>query len=44
VKRTIIGAVGATEDLIGFVEDRHGHNLRYALETEKIKALGWEPS
>jgi len=25
------------------VEDRAGHDQRYALETEKIEALGWEP-
>ncbi|WP_276248637.1 dTDP-glucose 4,6-dehydratase [Haladaptatus sp. YSMS36] len=43
VTRKIIDAVGASEDLIEFVKDRPGHDQRYALETEKIEALGWEP-
>jgi len=31
-------------DLINFVEDRPGHDVRYAINTEKIKhELGWEP-
>ena len=31
-------------DLITFVEDRPGHDVRYALNAEKIKRdLGWEP-
>jgi len=30
--------------LITFVEDRPGHDQRYALDTTKIEALGWEPS
>lgn len=43
VTEAILDAVGASEDLIEFVEDRVGHDQRYALETEKIEALGWEP-
>ncbi|MCR5675569.1 MAG: dTDP-glucose 4,6-dehydratase [Lachnospiraceae bacterium] len=32
------------EDLITFVEDRKGHDRRYAIAPDKIKAeLGWEP-
>ncbi len=32
-------------DLITFVADRPGHDLRYAIDAEKIKReLGWEPS
>ncbi|HGO5856169.1 TPA: dTDP-glucose 4,6-dehydratase [Mannheimia haemolytica] len=31
-------------DLITYVEDRPGHDIRYALDTTKIKQeLGWEP-
>ena len=31
-------------DLITFVEDRPGHDIRYAIDTNKIKReLGWEP-
>lgn len=43
VARAVVDAVGASEDLIEFVEDRAGHDQRYALETEKIESLGWEP-
>jgi dTDP-glucose 4,6-dehydratase len=43
VTEAILEAVGADDDLIEFVEDRAGHDQRYALETEKIEALGWEP-
>lgn len=33
-----------TEDLITYVEDRKGHDRRYAIAPDKIKAeLGWEP-
>ena len=32
------------EELIKFVDDRPGHDLRYAINSEKIKSeLGWEP-
>ena len=44
VTEAILDAVGAGENLIEFVDDRAGHDQRYALETEKIEALGWEPA
>ena len=43
VTKAIIEAVGASEGLIEFVEDRAGHDQRYALDTTKIESLGWEP-
>jgi dTDP-glucose 4,6-dehydratase len=43
VTEAILDAVGANDDLIKFVDDRAGHDQRYALETERIEALGWEP-
>lgn len=43
VTRAILNAVGSDENLIKFVDDRAGHDQRYALNTEKIKRLGWEP-
>lgn len=34
----------AEKDLsIEFVEDRKGHDFRYSLNCDKLKALGWEP-
>ena len=36
---------GTSENLITFVKDRPGHDLRYAIDATKInKELGWEPS
>lgn len=43
VVRTIIQALGKTEDLIEFVEDRLGHDKRYAIDPTKIEGLGWRP-
>ena len=36
---------GASENLITYVTDRAGHDLRYAIDSTKLKdELGWEPS
>ena len=36
---------GTSEKLITFVKDRAGHDLRYAIDANKInKELGWKPS
>lgn len=36
--------LGAKKDLITFVKDRQGHDLRYGINPEKIqKELGWTP-
>jgi dTDP-glucose 4,6-dehydratase len=36
---------GASENLITFVKDRAGHDLRYAIDSSKIqRELGWNPS
>jgi dTDP-glucose 4,6-dehydratase len=36
---------GTSEDLITFVKDRAGHDMRYAIDSSKITAeLGWSPS
>lgn len=43
VTRQILDTVGAPEDLVEFVEDRPGHDQRYALDTSRIETLGWEP-
>ena len=31
------------DDLIEYVTDRPGHDRRYSLGSEKVRALGWEP-
>ena len=36
---------GSSENLITYVMDRKGHDLRYAIDSSKLKnELGWEPS
>lgn len=38
-------AEGKSEELITYVKDRPGHDLRYAIDANKInKELGWKPS
>ena len=38
-------AEGESQKLITFVKDRAGHDMRYAIDANKIKdELGWEPS
>ncbi|MER1956098.1 MAG: dTDP-glucose 4,6-dehydratase [Solibacillus sp.] len=43
VVKTIIQALGKSEQLIEFVEDRLGHDKRYAIDPSKIEQLGWKP-
>lgn len=45
ITRLILDAMGMDESYIEFVEDRLGHDRRYAISNDKIKSeLGWEPS
>jgi dTDP-glucose 4,6-dehydratase len=39
----ILGHFGAGEDMIRHVPDRPGHDLRYSVDTAKVRALGWKP-
>ena len=42
VVKTILKQLGKSEDLIEFVADRKGHDLRYAIDSTKVeKELGW---
>lgn len=44
VVKTILKQLGKPESLITFVEDRKGHDLRYAIDPSKIHGeLGWLP-
>jgi dTDP-glucose 4,6-dehydratase len=44
VVKRILAATGKGEDLIQYVQDRPGHDRRYALTNEKLtRATGWEP-
>jgi dTDP-glucose 4,6-dehydratase len=43
VTKEILKILGKDNSLIKFVQDRLGHDRRYALNTEKLKNLGWQP-
>lgn len=44
IVKTILKLLGKSEDLITFVEDRKGHDMRYAIDPTKIhNDLGWLP-
>ena len=42
VAKEILSLMGK-DNLIEFVEDRPGHDVRYALDSSKIRKLGWRP-
>ena len=45
VDRLLGNPAGTSEKLIAYVTDRAGHDLRYAIDSTKLKnELGWEPS
>jgi dTDP-glucose 4,6-dehydratase len=44
ITQTLLQKLGKSEDLITFVQDRKGHDFRYAIDASKIKnELGWAP-
>lgn len=45
ITKIILAAMGKDESSIKYVEDRLGHDRRYAIDNTKIQTeLGWEPS
>jgi dTDP-glucose 4,6-dehydratase len=45
VVKTILVAMGEPEDAFDLVSDRPGHDLRYAIDSSKLRAeLGWKPA
>ncbi|MPZ72159.1 MAG: hypothetical protein GEU74_02840 [Nitriliruptorales bacterium] len=44
----IVGRFGVTgeraDDMINFVQDRPGHDLRYSVDSSRIRKLGWSQS
>jgi dTDP-glucose 4,6-dehydratase len=42
--RQILQILGKSESLIRAVADRPGHDRRYALDSGKVRALGWQPA
>ena len=41
--RLLLDELDKPESLIEFVADRPGHDVRYALDCSKLRALGWAP-
>jgi dTDP-glucose 4,6-dehydratase len=43
ITKMVLSILGKPETLMQFVEDRPGHDRRYAIDSTKIMALGWKP-
>ena len=43
VVKRVLDLCGRDKSLIDFVADRPGHDRRYSLSSEKVRALGWKP-
>ena len=43
VTKRLLELLGKDETMIEYVEDRLGHDFRYALSSDKIGELGWKP-
>lgn len=43
VVRSVLKTLGAGEDLIQFVADRPGHDMRYSMRSDRVRGLGWSP-
>ncbi len=41
--KIILSELGKDESQIEYVDDRLGHDFRYALDIEKVKKIGWQP-
>jgi len=43
IAKMILNLMNKSEDMIQFVEDRPGNDLRYAIDASKLERLGWKP-
>jgi dTDP-glucose 4,6-dehydratase len=43
VVRSVLELTGRDDSLIEYVNDRPGHDRRYSLSSDRVRALGWEP-
>jgi dTDP-glucose 4,6-dehydratase len=41
--RFILKELGFGEEMIEYVKDRPGHDFRYAINSQKLRGLGWQP-
>ncbi len=42
--KTILNELGLGEDRIEYVKDRPGHDRRYAIDSSKLRQMGWAPT
>ncbi len=43
VVKTILSILNKDDNMIEFVDDRPGHDVRYSLNSDKLRELGWKP-
>jgi dTDP-glucose 4,6-dehydratase len=43
ITKLILSIMGFGEDKIEYIQDRPGHDRRYAIDASKITSLGWKP-
>jgi len=43
VVKNILKILNKKDELIEFVKDRPGHDVRYSLNSEKLRSIGWKP-
>lgn len=41
--KLILKEMGKSDSMIEFVKDRPGHDIRYSIDSSKLRALGWAP-
>lgn len=44
ITERILESLGKDRSMIEFVQDRPGHDIRYSLDTTKLRAMGWSPA
>ncbi|MHB8571773.1 MAG: dTDP-glucose 4,6-dehydratase [Candidatus Dormibacteria bacterium] len=44
VAEAVLALTGQSRDLLTFVQDRPGHDYRYAMDSSRVRSLGWEPA
>ena len=43
IVRKILKIMNKPEELVEFIQDRPGHDIRYSLDSSKLRKLGWKP-
>ncbi|MCE5254882.1 MAG: dTDP-glucose 4,6-dehydratase [Actinomycetia bacterium] len=43
ITSTLLELLDAGEEMVTYVTDRPGHDRRYSVKTDKVRALGWAP-